>query len=122
MTDQRKIIATLKTARELISDRERWTCRSHARDKHGDPRRVTDPDACQFCGMGALYRVADGHLDAREQHNATMHLFCGIRALAKSGQLPSYCQSLTFVNDDLGHWAIMEVYDRAIEIAEREVR
>src|SRR5690349_9172155 len=45
-------------ARELIADPERWTQGTVARIKYGEDRMPTDEDACQFCAIGALARVA----------------------------------------------------------------
>lgn len=39
---------------ELISDPQRWTQGSFAKNKNGDSIFAIDPDACQWCAYGAL--------------------------------------------------------------------
>ena len=50
MTAKELLIA----ARELLSDRAKWTKGVGARDSKGLPTDVDDPDAVSFCSSGAM--------------------------------------------------------------------
>ena len=48
----------LTRARDLLSDRERWTYRAMARDAQGRPSSPNDPNAERFCALGAIERAS----------------------------------------------------------------
>src|SRR5215472_13322131 len=48
----------LVAARKLIEDKERWCKHAEARLKNGSPCMANNPDATQWCAMGAVLKVA----------------------------------------------------------------
>lgn len=99
-----KSLQVLEAARALIADPKLWTTGAAARDVAG--RRV-DPaslDAVCWCALGAL-RAVDPDID--EGHQAA-------RALRASGA-KLYVLAPFLVNDNLGHAAVLAMYDDAID-------
>lgn len=47
----------LKTMRELLSKKSRWTQGECARDKNGVSVRPTNEEACSWCLIGATWKV-----------------------------------------------------------------
>ena len=118
MTDREKIITILKTARELISDQSRWTVGSFARTEDGKPCSVANPAAYQFCSSGAVQKAISGReLKLKGYSEAMFYLRAGIQELVKDGVFQNVSSSIMVVNDMFGHQAVMQMYDRAIEIA-----
>lgn len=52
------VLAILRSARKLLSKNGNWTKGNLARDSDGIVVDVTDPSACKFCLMGAIYVAA----------------------------------------------------------------
>lgn len=105
------VLETLRAARELISDPDRWTQKHLARNEWGlpvDPLR--SPDACRFCAMGALLAVTgDGDLYP-----------IAYRALEAAVPADGRGRSNTvpWVNDRSDHGAVLRLFDTAIAAAE----
>jgi hypothetical protein len=119
-TAERSVADVLRAARERISDPERWGVGVHARDTSG--AEVEDcealPKACEWCALGALF--AEGvqpygddegfsEEDAALGAEATEFLTRGA-----DGEWPPT------VNDEGDHARVLDMYDRAIELAEAE--
>jgi hypothetical protein len=98
----------LTAARDLISDPERWCHGASARTSNGVSTMPCSPVAAQWCAVGACEKAHSGfiHVEALDVLNKSARLHFKLGAAA--------------VNDDLGHAAVMEMYDKAIEIAKRE--
>jgi hypothetical protein len=56
--EQRAVIATLRRARKLISQPERWTRAHFARDARGRGLTPNNADAVCFCAVGAIQRAS----------------------------------------------------------------
>jgi hypothetical protein len=56
----------LEKVRELLSDPNRWTKNTMARDKYNTAVSVYSPEATKFCLAGACHRVA-GNYNAGEK-------------------------------------------------------
>lgn len=99
------MLETLKKARELISDPERWCKGVNCRDKRGSPCK--SQDATQWCAIGAINHFSYGRSEGRPTMplHSYSHIFGEINA--------------QFVNDYHGHAAVMTMYDRAIDVLER---
>ena len=93
MTDA--VFNALKRARELISDRSKWTQGVMARDADGNPVLPEDSSATCWCATGALRAVAP----TRE--------VC-IAARARLAEDPAA------VNDRIGYTATLKMFDEAI--------
>lgn len=93
---------TLVAARALISDPERWTTGVPARAEDG---RMCDPDApaaVRWCAMGALLAVGPIE-DSQHPYNALW-----------GAAMTIYDTGVVTVNEDLGHAAVLRLYDYAI--------
>ena len=95
MTDTQHLIA----ARELIASPENWTSGVLARAINGAQLPPNDPGAVRWCAIGALVRY-------------TARNSCFARLTAASRAL--YGGGVVEVNDNIGHEAVLRVYDAAI--------
>lgn len=99
-------LQVLKEARALIEDPKHWTTGVEARDKNGNAVPVFNPEACQFCALGAVNRAASVHpgqiLDAITALLTTV-----------SNIFPGY-DGTPDVNDQLGHAAVLTLFDETI--------
>ena len=103
----RDYLYTLRAARELISDRNRWTTGFYARDVQGYPVDVDSPKACQFCAIGALYK--------------SWNYFPGIDGLLCFMQKHTQGKGISEINDHHGHAATLALFDRVIAFIEKNV-
>jgi hypothetical protein len=99
----------LRAARARIEDPKNWTTGFFAKDAGG--RFVASRDECAvcWCALGALIAEADY---VEERHSARF-LFDASKSLFGE-------EDATVVNDDLGHEAVLKLYDAAIAAAEAE--
>lgn len=98
MTTREALIA----ARELIEDPERWTQEESARDADGKGVPIGSPEACQWCAMGALSKIApDGLMLSRTR----------VALLRGTGTY-----SVSMFNDAPGrtHAEVLAAFDKAI--------
>jgi hypothetical protein len=110
---------TLIKARALIADPARWTQHALARNAAGESHPPThpqgnnifweglqgnDPQACAWCAIGAIQHVTPTSQKARRL------LTIAADAL--------YNTHVANVNDELGHTAVLEIYDHAIKAAQ----
>jgi hypothetical protein len=103
-------VEVLIAAKTLIEDPERWTQHEYALRADGSGTFSLDVDARQWCATGALQRVQDSQI-ASETTEAFIILESAARTLDIDG--------IVGVNDDLGHAAVMQMYNKAIEIAQK---
>lgn len=101
-------LEVLKRAREMITDVNRWTTHAAARRADGSRTCSACDDAVQFCGAGSLWRAAN-ELGVDGPTVAELSSFLSSDGL-----------SLVVVNDNQGHAAVLEMYDRAIAQLEKE--
>ncbi len=92
----------LTQARELIADRSRWTAGSFARTSDGTPS--TSAEGTCWCARGALRKVAG--FEHERQLTDILNL-AAVQALNER-------RGIVYVNDRLGHEAVLKVYDYAI--------
>jgi hypothetical protein len=102
-----EVAETLRAARELIADPERWTQGVFARDAEGRSVDPSDDRAVRWCAAGAIWRVA-----------TVAHGWCDAYWLARDAAERAHDSGLTEVNDRLGHQAVLRVLDQAIAAAE----
>jgi hypothetical protein len=96
----------LAMARALIANEKHWCQGSYAARASGGFTDALDPEATQWCALGACIKVTGG-MEGR-WNMARNALYAARRA----GEL-----SVVRVNDKLGHAAVMHLYDKAIEMA-----
>lgn len=99
----------LQAARELLSDKARWTTGWFAHDKDNEEVDSGDPAAVCWCAFGAINKVAERFIERGEGANEFLE-----RAALEIGGTPS---NPARVNDRLGYEATLQMFDRAIELA-----
>ena len=94
----------VRVARDLIADPEHWCWGEFAQTAVGVSCSWGSPDACRWCAEGALryaaIKVLDFDLDSFE-------------TLEPIGAI-AYPDSLTNINDNQGHAAVLKLFDEAL--------
>lgn len=111
-------LEVLNKARDLITDPDRWTQRTLARDVGGRRTGATSSAATCFCALGALVKVAfDMQLDT-DDYSAFSDV-PGAGAL-EAVAIKRFCVAgAAGVNDLLGHDAVLKMFDHAIEMVQQ---
>lgn len=107
----------LKQAKALIADPHNWIqSGSYAASRDGRSCPTTSDEACCFCAMGAEMRVCRLNNESYTTEAALDHY------LYRACDELWGTRNVVSVNDDhyTGHEQIMELYDRAIEDAEKD--
>ena len=119
ITDLELALEVLTDSRALIADYDHWTTHHNARTPDGKPTVTTDPNACQFCGYGAIIRASNKIQNSRKAHYVKQ--LASNRLNEKAWQLHQY-QSLVLANDDTStdtpnpeqHTKVLAIFDAAI--------
>lgn len=98
-------------ARALIENKDRWTQLAFARNGVGEKCSVTSPKACQWCGVGAVMRIA--YLN---DVSAAAAIEILNRASVRHYDGFDYGSPFS-VNDALGHQEVLAMFNTAIEKA-----
>lgn len=93
---------TLRAARALIEQPERWTTTYLARNKQGRITGHASEDAVCWCAIGAIYKVTT---DDPSPYLDVLRRITG--------------NDLSGFNDSRTHAEVLDAFDRAIEIAEK---
>lgn len=96
----------LVQAKELISTEEKWTQGAYGRQADGTLISFTDPRACRFCTMGALFRASAEDMDGFDGANRALSQAIGTRSIG-----------IVAFNDSHTHAEVMAMFDKAIRIA-----
>jgi hypothetical protein len=109
------VVRILKDARARIADPAQWTTGGLARTNTGTLCSVDDPAAVCFCAMGALLRACSlaGENEAGNR---------GLWAVAEDVLDRVSGGYYVYINETRGHQAVLDLYDRAIALAEKEQR
>ena len=99
----------LQEARALLANAAHWTVRSYARDRNGQPIHPWEREAVCWCTYGAPER----HGISGQSVEACA--FLRVAASKLFEEFPAH------VNDVRGHFSVLRMYDRAIELAAAEV-
>lgn len=112
-------MSRLREARDLIADPKDWVRGAYAADESGHPVAI-DEEVSRHCGMGALMAAWElpgnmnfGHCAAYGRDRIA--LSAAAQALfpqPEDGTAP--LNPIVYVNDLLGHEAIIQVYEKAI--------
>jgi len=94
----------LLEARNLIADPEHWTQETSFRDEY-DREVHKDENPSKFCALGAL-AITYMPWSSRAEYD-----------LLSEVSLDLYKQRVSIVNDEIGHEAILAIYDEAIRRA-----
>lgn len=99
-------VEVLRWARDLIADPERWCQGALAENAECEPVDYDSPDACRWCALGAVYRASPKTPDGDA---AIFYLHDAARP-----------RGLIDANDNQDHAAVLDLYDRAIALAEAD--
>lgn len=97
----------LDEARQLIADPAHWTRGTYARTRGGIATLPELYDADQFCAVGAIRRVGMGRRSRTLVGQAA-------RALGRACDEQHPAMAVHVVNDELGHYEVLRMYDLAI--------
>jgi len=103
---ERKVSEILKEAKKLIEKEKHWTQKTYARDSQGVSISPDSIYAVSFCAIGAIMEVCETRQTAKYY-----------RYLQKA--LPSdFERNLSYFNDNSSHKEVMQLFDKAIWLAE----
>jgi hypothetical protein len=113
-----EVLEVLTDALDLIRDEDRWCRDALARTITGDHTWPNESDAYKFCARGALCQVTHtGHIWSwtQEAHEADQVLndLSGTM-FPESANHPLEADLLVWVNNELGHDAVVQVFEKAI--------
>ena len=114
MVDSKDILETLLSARKLIANPARWTTKVCSRNTAGNRVQVFDANATCWCALGAVYYVSQNDIPL---YQSTLEF---IEDKHKE-ELLEECQLLLEFNDSRTHEEVVEMFDKAIELARQEV-
>lgn len=104
MTAPMKPSEILIKAKALISDPNKWIQDVYAKDDQGKECDARDSRACYFCSVGALDRITE------DVYSYT----------ARSYLKEQMCASVPNFNDNNTHAVVMQAWDKAIALAQKE--
>lgn len=110
-------LQTLKKARALISDPKRFCTGTFAADKHGGPVSCMSPRAFMFCSEGACIRALGTN---RLPTRALESLEAAATKMVTERDGISGKTAVWSLNDDLGHAAVLQMFDLAIHSLQRK--
>lgn len=102
-SDMKTEAQKLREAKALISDPKRWCQGSYGKTADGEITLAKDPKAVAWCAVGACKKVGA----------MSSILLAAADVLCEESDI--------YVNDTLGHEATLEMFDLAIELAEKEL-
>lgn len=105
-----EVMDLLREARALISDPDKWTQGALARNAHGSEVAHYSPDACKWCAVGAISRVAASN---NASYDTEMSAYS---SLVQASRRLFYSDAVGEVNDTHSHTDVLALFDRAIEL------
>lgn len=108
-------LTVLREARELISDPKRWTTQGYARDSQGEFTSALSVRAVCWCAEGAVLRSAS-------DPEKCFVPFDILNEVARRIPKKTSGNQIVAVNDELGHAAVLRMFDAAIASAEKEAQ
>jgi hypothetical protein len=108
-------------ARRLIADPAHWCQRMYAQTADGRRTGETDSDAVAFCSAGAVMRAYQNtnYLPFGRPYSTTPIAFLQTAGRELHPHVVGQPDMLLYVNDDLDHAAVLQMFDRAIMLAEQ---
>jgi hypothetical protein len=111
------LLELLTKSRNRIASRDNWCTGTAAKTAHGTPCSTTQQTAVRFCALGALWSF--DRVSADESAKAS--IIAAEKALRRASIDLFNEKSVVDVNDQLGHEAVLKVYDRAIQEVEAAI-
>jgi len=102
-------VKVLVRAFEMLADEAQWAQGAGAIDRNGTPVKPTDRRAVAWCAVGALERAA-GNDD---------ELFEACLEYLQKASLQLFRCDPAVINDNTNHRGLIEMYTRAIQLANR---
>ena len=102
---------TLKAARAIISNPDRWTKNAEARDEHRYSVSPEDPSAVQWCAIGAIRKAAS---EIQETDVERTHIEPALNAIIDLYDL--YDLGVWNDHPDRTHAEVLSLFDRTITI------
>lgn len=103
----------LTKAKELISDPNKWTKESFARNKDNKPVEYLSPDATCFCAIGAIRKVGYSNESFTKTLPAEIKLQREVQKNTIFAEVASFNDFLLTTHEEVLH-----LFDKAIEAAE----
>lgn len=103
----------LTQARELLSDEKRWNQGYYALNESKAHREAEDVDAVCFCSLGALAKVA-GRTTGNYVNSGP-----DVDYLVKAVK-GRHASDVVIFNDSHDHAEVIEAFDKAIELAQKD--
>ena len=119
-------VQALTAARELLSNKAKWTTRLYAKGMHKESIDPCSEEAVCFCSIGALMRVNNFSKDTYERgmgkllgedalHDAV------VKMLKEEAPDPEdEINGVVGFNDHYGHAKVLKMFDLAIELAKKD--
>lgn len=103
----------LKIAKSYIDTPDKWCQRYSALDKNGNPVQYMSPDACKLCSVGATALAVRNSLGAFSTFRVNNYLYDAAKTFGSEF-------SPIMFNDNKTHSEVMEMFDKAINLAEKD--
>ena len=100
-------MSNLRDAYELIKDESRWTRGAFARDARGESVRPLHSTATSWCAAGAIIKATGRGVAWVDNAEGLV-----LQRVARK-MFPEFI-AYTELNDELGHEAILQVFEKAI--------
>ena len=110
----KSVADTLRAAKALIADESNWCQKTYAKNAAGEHCAGDDPDAVCRCSAGALHPFID---DSKAEDDLLLTRCISILDDAAFELKGGWASVISF-NDNQTHPEVMEMWDRAIALAE----
>ena len=90
MSNQDKIQTALLLEKAANFDPSQWTQHAHARNKAGNPTKIQDPNAIQFCAIGILIRTAEEESTIQNKVSSATLFFAVSKELPEEGDITEW--------------------------------
>lgn len=118
MSDTISALDVLKEARSLVE--HGWTTKAFARDDRGYPVKATEGKPVLYCMLGAVERVIDGKALEDERSNPYDCLQQSANRIDPASVADHWLDGFNDA-DDRTHEEVLEAFDIAIDICEKEL-
>ena len=107
----------LEKAKAIIEDPKNWCQHVFASDLEGKEVLELEDTAYRWCAVGAFIRANGSYTYSCDSE---VEFECLDSAAGKI--ISYYVSKITYVNDNLGHAAVMKMYDLAIKIRDEKCK
>ena len=108
----------LEKAKAIIEDEKNWCQHVFAMNSEGKKVLELEDDAARWCAVGSFTKA---NVSYKYDCNSEVEFECLKNAASEIGS-DYECNEVTYVNDRLGHAAVMKMYDLAIKIRDEKCK